>query len=564
MTAPLILLVSADRRDALRDEFERYSSDYRLRTAGSADEASALLDDIAVAKGDVAMIVQDGGLPDARPVEAFARWAGQVPTARRVIAAPFERFLADMAELRPALAAGKYDAYLMLPRGERDEEFHSAIVDMLSDWGATTAKPLVENVLLVSPPNVQLTAEIREYTERMGMPTGVHAPDSEIGARTVTEFGGTGHPLSWPLVVTPTRTVFAATSVRDVATSLFREPGDARVGDVFDLAVVGAGPAGLAAAVYGASEGLSTIVLETEAIGGQAGTSSMIRNYLGFPRGVSGMRLAWRARNQAIRFGAEFLTGWEVTALSTDGDHLALNTVEADIKARSVVVATGVAYRKLGVPTVEEFVGRGVHYGSAMAAARETEGSNVVVVGGGNSAGQAAIHLTRFARSVTLLVRRPTLTETMSQYLIDEISANAAIDVQTESEVVDGGGRGVLEWIDVRSTRSGKVARRDARGLFLLLGASPHADWLPDAVARDQHGFVLTGRDVPTEDWAGDRPPANLATSMDGVFAVGDIRAGSVKRVAAASGEGSSVVALVHGWLTTQSARAQLAACASV
>jgi thioredoxin reductase (NADPH) len=292
-------------------------------------------------------------------------------------------------------------------------------------------------------------------------------------------------------------------------------------------------------------------VLEAEAIGGQAGTSSMIRNYLGFPRGVSGMRLAQRARNQALRFGTQFFTGQVVEELRLGlggGPHV-LCTDSGDVQARSVVIASGIAYRKLRVEPIEELVGAGVHYGAAMTAAREMEDQDVFVVGGGNSAGQAAVHLSRFARSVTLLVRRPDLHATMSSYLIGEIEYNPRITVRTCTSVVDGGGDGRLEWLGLHDVRTGETERVPAYGLFLLLGAEPRCDWLPPEVARDQHGFVLTGRDVPREHWLDGLPPPSLATTVPGVFAAGDIRSGSLKRVASASGEGASVVPLVHAWL---------------
>lgn len=550
MPDPTILLVSAAHAEHLLDEFGRYARDYDLRTAGSAAEAIEVVLDVKADGGTVALFVQDGDLPDAHPLEAFHHWRKKVPTARRVIAAPYERFLLQAPELRPGLAKGKYDAYLLMPRGVRDEEFHGAITELLSDWGSTVAAPEVETVRIVSPPGQALTTAVRELTERMGMPTRVYAPDTDEGREVVEAHEAAGGVVTWPLLRTMGRAPYAPTSVRDVATQIYGAPGDITVEGVVDLAIVGAGPAGLAAAVYGGSEGLSTVVLEAEAIGGQAGTSSMIRNYLGFPRGISGMRLAQRARNQAIRFGVQFFTGWDVEALERDpeGHHL-LRTEGGVVAARSVVVATGVAYRKLGCEGVEALVGLGVTYGSAMSVAREMDGYDVVVVGGGNSAGQAAIHLARFARSVTIMVRRPSLEETMSAYLVGEIAYNPRITVQTCAEVVDGGGEGRLEWLDVRDTRSGDVSRREAGGLFLLLGAEPHCDWLPPEVARDGHGFVLTGRDVPAEAWVDGRPPANLATTLPGVFAVGDIRAGSMKRVASASGEGASVVPLVHSWL---------------
>jgi thioredoxin reductase (NADPH) len=388
------------------------------------------------------------------------------------------------------------------------------------------------------------------------MPNRVYPPDSEEGRHVLSHVDG--EPV-YPIVQAMDKTVGTATSVRDVAVRIYGRPADIEVDQVVDVAIVGAGPAGLAAAVYASSEGLSTIVLEAEAIGGQAGTSSMIRNYLGFPRGISGMRLSQRARNQAIRFGTRFFTGWPVTSfvpgeLDEDGrcaPHV-LCTEGGDVRARAVVVSAGVKYRRLDAPGIEPLIGLGVHYGSAMTAAREMEGYDVMVVGGGNSAGQAAIHLARFARSVTILVRRESLEETMSQYLVGEIHYNPRITVQPCSEVIEGGAGddGRLGWVTVRNTADGTVRRRECRGLFLLIGAAPYCEWLPDALARDDRGFVLTGRDVPQDQWRNGLPPESLETTVPGVFAAGDIRSGSMKRVAAASGEGASVVPLVHAWLT--------------
>lgn len=547
---PAIILVSAEHADFLADEFGRYARDYDLRTARSCAEALAVTEEIRAAGGTVALFVSDTELPDAHVLEAFGAWRAVVPTARRIIAAHYEHFLPRAPSLRPGMAKGKYDAYLLMPRGVRDEEFHSAVTELLSDWGSTVAAPEVESVRIITPTADPLTLAIRDYADRMGMPTRVYSPDSEVGLAVLEEWG---KEPAFPLIAALSRPPFVATSVRDLAISMYGMPTDLKVEGVVDLAIVGGGPAGLAAAVYGASEGLTTVVIEAEAIGGQAGTSSMIRNYLGFPRGVSGMRLAQRARNQALRFGTQFYTGWDVTALETtpEGTHL-LRTGGGDVEARSVVVATGVAYRKLGIVAIEELVGLGVFYGSAMTAAREMEGADVVVVGGGNSAGQAAIHLARFAASVTIMVRRDSLAATMSDYLINEIDYNPRITVQPCAEIADGGGDGRLEWLDVRDATTGDVTRREARGLFLLLGAEPHCDWLPDSVARDRRGFVLTGRDVPGAHWDGELPPENLATTLPGVFAVGDIRAGSMKRVAAATGEGSSVVPLVHAYLAPE------------
>ena len=546
---PAIVLVSPDHADFLLEEFGRYARDYDLHAVTDPASAGDLAQEITAAGGQVALLVADSALGDLPPLAAFQAWKQVVPTAKRLIVAHWDRFRADAPGLRAGLAKGKYDAYLLMPRGMRDEEFHAAVTELLSDWGSTVAAPEVETVRLVSPPGVPLTHEIRDFLERMGPPHRVHAPTSEVGREVLASLGW--EPESWPVVDSPYADPTVPLSVRAVAASIYGRPDDIDLTSEVDVCIVGAGPAGLAAAVYAASEGLGTVVVEAEAIGGQAGTSSMIRNYLGFPRGISGMRLAQRARSQAIRFGTRFFTGWEASGISPcgHGDHHIVHTDGGDVHARTVVIATGVAYRKLRVEGVDSMIGRGVYYGSAMSAAREMEGSDVVVVGGGNSAGQAAIHLARFARSVTIMVRREGLEATMSQYLIGELAYNARITVKAHAAVVDGGGDGRLEWIDVRDLATGATTRRNADGLFLLLGAAPHCDWLPADVTRDAHGFVRTGRDVPAETWDDGRPPADLATTVPGVFAVGDVRLGSMKRVASASGEGASVVPQIHAFL---------------
>ena len=550
MTAllPAIVLVSEEHADEMRAGFARYAAEYDVRVTRSLQEALETARDVVTAGGTVAMFATESVLPDAEVLYAFHKLREKVPTARRVVTAHWERFLTDAPGLRSGMATGKYDAYLLMPRGVRDEEFHNAITDLLSDWGSTVPDPEVVSVKIISPVRDGLTLAIRDFLDRMGMASRVWHPDSDVGRLLLEQYDG---EPGYPLVHAPTRRTIRARTVRDVALNLYGAPTELDCEHVVDVAVVGAGPAGLAASVYAASEGLSTVVLEAEAIGGQAGTSSMIRNYLGFPRGISGMRLAQRARNQALRFGTQFFTGQVVEELRVgrDGGPHVLCTDTGEVRARSVVVASGIAYRKLRVDPIEELVGTGVYYGAAMTAAREMEDHDVFVVGGGNSAGQAAVHLARFARSVTILVRRPDLAETMSSYLIGEIEYNPRISVRTCTTVVDGGGEGRLEWLGLRDVRTGETEKVPAYGLFLLLGAEPNCDWLPPAVARDEHGFVLTGRDVPRAQWLDGLPPQSLATTVPGIFAAGDIRAGSMKRVASASGEGASAVPLVHAWL---------------
>ncbi|GAA1912431.1 NAD(P)/FAD-dependent oxidoreductase [Nocardioides hwasunensis] len=551
MGAPAIVIASANHGPELSEAFARYEREYDVRLVGDEISAKVTAKELISSGHQVALFVIDSDHDREKLYMLIGGTRKVVPTARRLIVSHISRFRADNADFRHAVAAGKVDALLLMPQGPRDEEFHGAVGELLNEWNATVATPVVENVRIITPEKDALTRELLDYLSRVGMPTGVHHPDSEIGREvmaTCPEDVG-----RWPVVSSLAGWSGHCPSVRSLANQLYGRPDEIDVDEVVDLVVVGAGPAGLAASVYASSEGLSTVCLEAEAIGGQAGTSSMIRNYLGFPRGISGMRLAQRARGQALRFGTRFFTGWPATGISPcdDGGHHVVHTEGGDVHTRSVLVSTGVNYRRLGVDSLEELVGRGVYYGAAMAAARELAGDHVVIVGGGNSAGQAAIHAARFAKEVTIVVRRPDLAATMSSYLIDEIQWNPRISVRGCTRVVDGGADdiGHLDWLTVEDVDSGARENVDARGLFLLLGAAPECGWLPPEVLRDERGFVLTGRDIPPEQWVGDVPPEELATTVPGIFAGGDIRSGSMKRVASATGEGASVVSSVHTWL---------------
>jgi thioredoxin reductase (NADPH) len=448
------------------------------------------------------------------------------------------------------------DTCVLIPRGPRDEEFHTALIELLSEWGWSVGRPLVTVVDVVAEPGDRGAAAVRDLLDRLGFPHRDLTPDDD-DAQEIAESAGPGAEL--PLVRTLAGRVLSAATPAMVTEAIYDGFDTIPEGVIADVAIIGGGPAGLAAAVYAASEGLSTVMLERDAIGGQAGSSSMIRNYLGFPRGISGMRLAQRSRIQAGRFGARFFTGRPAVRLEpgppNEPEHQHVHVTGAQLCARTVVLATGVTYRRLGVPGVDDLVGAGVYYGAATSMAREMQDRDVYIIGGGNSAGQAAVHLAKFAGAVTILVRRGGLAETMSDYLVREIEATPTIQVRTRTVVVDGGGDGRLQWLRLEDLDTGEPSKTLADGLFCLLGAEPDCSWLPDGLALDERGFVLTGRDVPRESWLDGQPPASLETTVPGIFAVGDVRAGSMKRVASASGEGASVLPLVHAHLARVRAR---------
>lgn len=549
-TKPVILLASHDHHDAVRDEFvSRYGRDYDVQVGATLTGALHVAKSLVLGGSRIALVGLDQDFPDGTGLKGMHLVRKAVPTAKRVALIPPGAFRGVLVRLREALSTGDLDAYLVIPSGSRDEEFHGAVTEMLSEWNWTTGGTEVEGVRIIAASETAGVVRIRDFLERMGVPNRTYPPDTEEAAEVAEQLPD-GAPLPW--VSMSGLQAIAAPTMTDLGAVMYGSPGGVDDTEIVDLVVVGAGPAGLAAAVYGASEWLSTLVFDSDAIGGQAGTSSMIRNYLGFPRGISGMRLAKRARMQASRFGARFFSGLEVTSLAVgaDGDCHVLEVGGHRVKARSILIASGVAYRRLGVDPLEALVGQGVSYGAASSTARDMQGRDVVVVVGGNSAGQAAVHLSRFARSVTIVVRRDDLNSTMSEYLIREIRANRRIRVVGRTVIDDGGGEGRLEWVSLRHLDTGESERHDVAGLYLLLGADPHCEWLPPGVARNEHGFVCTGGDVPRELWIDDVPPAALATSVPGIFAGGDIRAGSMKRVASASGEGAAAIPLVHAHLT--------------
>jgi thioredoxin reductase (NADPH) len=546
---PRVLVVEdeSEVRARIRGELDRrYGEDYRVRCVGSAEDALARLRRWRDAGDRVALVLADQWMPGMKGEDFLAEARTLYPDAKRALLVPFgawgDRETAD-AMLR-AMARGSIDYYVLKPWRRADEYFHRTITEFLQEWErATSASP--QELALVCEWRSPRSHQLRQLLARNGVPHVAHDTDSPEGRRILAEVDleGTREPVvvlvgGDAVLVDPTNAELAGSY--GVSTSL-EDRSD------FDVVVVGAGPAGLAAAVYASSEGLDTLVVERESIGGQAGSSSRIRNYLGFARGVSGSELAQRAYQQAWIFGARFLHTRAVTGLRPEGGRHVLELSDgSEARATAVVLATGIAYKRLGIPELEALVGTGVFYGASVSEARAHRGQEVYVVGGGNSAGQAAVHLARYAARVTILVRRESLAETMSRYLIDEIDGSDNIDVRPYTEVAGGRGDGSLEALELRDCHTGRRQTVPAAALFVMIGAQPHTSWLPDTVCRDRWGYVLTGSDLSEGDWPLERPQLMLETSLPGVFAVGDTRHGSTKRVASAVGEGSVVIEQVH------------------
>jgi thioredoxin reductase (NADPH) len=455
-----------------------------------------------------------------------------------------------MTAVARATALGDLDAYVAKPGTPPDERFHLVITEQLGEWARQNLTGL-EVVRVVGEEWAARSHEIRELLGRNSVPFGFYPAEGEAGQRLLAEAGAAGATL--PVLIMYDGEVLADPSNRQVADALGvpTRPGAGR----YDVTVIGAGPAGLAAAVYGASEGLATVVLEPEAIGGQAGTSSLIRNYLGFSSGVSGGDLAIRAYAQALSFGAEYVYGSQARGVRRDGPDLVVALGDgSEVRSRAVIVATGVSYRRLGIPSLDALTGAGVFYGAAASEARAMTGQQVFVVGGANSAGQAAVHLARYAAQVTVLVRGTSLADSMSEYLIHQIDAADNIAVRTRVAVTGGSGQVRLERLTITDLDSGAAETAGTAALFVMIGAEPRTQWLPAAVRRDPAGYVLTGADLLQDGklpgpWPLPRPPMLLESSLPGLFAVGDVRHGSVKRVAAAVGDGSISIHLVHGYL---------------
>jgi len=537
---PVVLAVDDDPqvlRAVRRDLRRSYSGDYRVITVPSAAEALEVLDELASRGEEPALLLSDQRMPGTTGVEFLRRSLTLFPDARRVLLTAY----ADTDAAIAAINEARLDHYLMKPWDPPEERLYPVLDDLLGDWQAARNSKW-QGVRVIGMRFSPHTHEVRDFLTRQLVPFKYTEAESSPEA---TE----GQAI--PIVEFPDGSRLTAPTIPELAAHLGLPTIAER--QAYDLVIVGAGPSGLAAAVYGASEGLTTLAVEREAPGGQAGTSSRIENYLGFPAGLSGGQLAQRATAQARRLGAEILAPQAVTGLRLE-DTVKVVTLSdgSEITAQALVLATGVSYNRLNVPGAAELEGAGLYYGAAMTEAMSCAGQTVYVVGGANSAGQGAMYFSRYARHVIMLIRGESLEKSMSQYLIDQISATSNIEVRTHTQVLALEGDARLERLRLDTNGTESVVEADA--LFTFIGAAPRTDWLPPQITRDERGFLITGTDLDNDclvaaGWPNSRLPFLLETSVPGIFATGDVRAGAMRRVASAVGEGAMAVAFTHQFL---------------
>ena len=533
-------------RAVARDLRRRYGEQHRIVRAESAAAALEALRQMKLRGDLVAVILADYRMPELNGIEFLEQAMDIFPGARRVLLTAY----ADTAAAIDAINVIDLDHYLLKPWDPPEEKLYPVVDSLLEAWEASDQRAVPETKVIGHRWSAR-SSEVREFLARNQVPYRWYAADEPEGQRLLAAAGTDGRAL--PVVITPDGDPLIEPADAELASRVGLATTPSK--DFYDLIIVGGGPAGLGAAVYGASEGLRTVLVERLASGGQAGQSSRIENYLGFPDGVSGAQLTDRARRQATKFGAEVLTTREVTGLEVRGSARRVRFADGTfIDAHTVLLATGVSYRRLDAPGLDELTGRGVYYGSALTEATACAGQDVYIVGGANSAGQAALFLSRYAKSVTLLVRGPSLEKSMSYYLVRRITDNPAISVRTCTEVIGASGGDHLESLTLRDTVRGSTETVDAQWLYLFIGARPLTGWLDGVVVRDAKGFVVAGPDLPAggerpRGWNLDRPPYHLETSAPGVFVAGDARAESAKRVASAVGEGAMAVMFVHRYL---------------
>ncbi len=545
---PALLIVddNPDVRTAIEEDLQgRYGEHFQVLSASSGASALDMLRDLRDRSTPVALILADDRMPRMRGTELLEQSRQLAPDARRVLLALFE----DTADALQAINHGSAHDYLVKPWERLEERVYPLLDDLLEDWRAS-AGPVFAGVRVIGTRWSPRVHQVRDFLGRNQVPYRWLDLETDDAARRLAERLEPGTP-HLPLVVFPDGGHLAEPTLAELAARIGLQTRAEQ--PFYDLLVVGGGPAGLAAAVYGASEGLRTALIEREAPGGQAGTSSRIENYLGFPAGLSGGDLARRAVAQARRFGAEILAPQEVSAVVLNDRYRLLELADgSELTSQALLITTGVAYRQLQLPNADQLSGAGLYYGSAMTEALACRGSNVYIVGGANSAGQAAVYLARYAGTVTLVVRGRSLSASMSRYLIDQIEETSNIRVRPCTQVTALHGTMRLEAITLLDLNSGESETLPTPALFVFIGAEPNTEWLAGVVQRDDHGFILTGPDLIRERpaaWPEERDPYLLETSTPGIFAAGDVRHGSIKRVASGVGEGAMAVSFIHQYL---------------
>ena len=550
MNKPVILVVDDDPQvlaAVRRDLRSRYREQYTVVSAGSGQEALATARELKSRSDALAMLISDQRMPSMLGNELLAKSRDIYPLARRVLLTAYS----DIEAAVKAINEAHLDHYLSKPWDPPEEHLYPVIDDLLDAWQVDYL-PETKGLRLVGHQWSPRSHAIKDFLASSLVPYRWLDVGRDLDAQALLDAAGVS-ASELPALFLEDGSVLRDPEPRQVAERLGRPLSAAF--DVYDLVIVGAGPAGLAAAVYGASEGLRTLLLDRHGAGGQAGTSSRIENYLGFPAGVSGSELTRRALAQAERLGAEFLAPLEVTGISIEDGYKHLKFADSrELVTRTLLAATGMIYREHPAPGVAEHMGAGVYYGAATTEAPAFTGRRVLVVGAGNSAGQGAMYLARYAKEVEIVLRRTTLRDTMSQYLIDQIEKTPNIQLRPRTEIDSVDGDGHVERVALTSLDDGSRQVEEADAVFVFIGARPRTDWLPPEVLRDVKGFVLTGRDLMAADayqrvWKQSREPMPLETSVPGVFAAGDVRAGGMNRVASAVGEGSMVVRLAHDYL---------------
>jgi thioredoxin reductase (NADPH) len=562
MAKPVLLTVDDDPevlQAVARDLRGEYGDRFRVVRADSGASALDTLKQLKLRNEAVALFLVDQRMPQMSGVEFIEQAITLYPDAKRVLLTAY----ADTNAAIRAINSANIDYYLMKPWEPPEERLYPVLNDLLDDWQANFRSPF-EGIRVIGDRWSPYSHQVKDFLARNQVPYQWLDVEQETEAQRLLSYAECPN-RKLPLVLFPNGDRLIQPTNVQVAEKIGLQTIAQK--PFYDLIIVGGGPAGLAAAVYGASEGLHTVMIEREAPGGQAGTSSRIENYLGFPVGLSGGDLARRAVTQARRFGVEILTPQEATAIRTQDQYRILTLSDGkEISCHALILALGVSWRRLNIPGVEKLTGAGVYYGAAQTEALACTNEDVYVIGGANSAGQAAMYFSKYARKVTMLVRGDSLTKSMSQYLIDQIEATDNITVQTHSSVIEAKGETSLEALVIENSQTGETQTVPANSLFIFIGALPHTDWLDGVVERDERGFILTGPDLKRvseiqaarnrisenrpRGWSLDRDPFLLETNVPGVFAVGDVRSGSVKRVASGVGEGSICVQFVHQYLS--------------